>query len=50
MTSGTRYDAIGTTYTVTGLSAHTHYYYRVRAHKGCGTSPNSNVKNVLTAP
>ncbi len=35
---------------VTGLSAHTTYYYRVRAYNGCATSPNSNVKSVQTAP
>jgi len=37
-----------TTYNVTGLSANTTYYYRVRAYNGCATSPNSNVKNVKT--
>ena len=35
---------------VTGLSAHTTYYYRVRAYNGCATSPNSNVKSVQTSP
>jgi len=35
---------------VTGLSAHTTYYYRVRAYNGCATSPNSSVKNVKTLP
>jgi phosphodiesterase/alkaline phosphatase D-like protein len=39
-----------TSYPVTGLSAHTIYYYRVRANNGCATSSNSNVKNVQTAP
>jgi hypothetical protein len=37
-----------TGYTVTGLSANTTYYYRLRAYNGCTTSPNSNVKNVKT--
>src|SRR4029077_16401325 len=37
-----------TTFPVTGLSANTTYYYRVRAYNGCATSPNSNVKNVRT--
>src|SRR5205814_180897 len=35
---------------VTGLSAHTTYYYRVRAYNGCATSPNSSVKSVQTSP
>ena len=39
-----------TSYPVTGLSAHTTYYYRVRAYNGCTTSNNSNVKSVQTAP
>src|SRR5207302_4200525 len=39
-----------TSYPVTGLSAHTTYYYRVRAYNGWATSPNSNVRNVLTSP
>src|SRR5207247_7155078 len=33
---------------VTGLSANTNYYYRVRAYNGSGTSPNSNVIKVKT--
>jgi hypothetical protein len=37
-----------TSYSVTGLSANTTYYYRVRAYNGCATSLNSNVKNVKT--
>src|SRR5205807_1148784 len=37
-----------TSYPVTGLSAHTTYYYRVRAYNGCATGPNSNVKTVQT--
>jgi phosphodiesterase/alkaline phosphatase D-like protein len=37
-----------TTYNVTGLSANTTYYYRVRADNGCATSANSNVKSVKT--
>jgi phosphodiesterase/alkaline phosphatase D-like protein len=39
-----------TSYNVTGLSAHTTYYYRVRAFNGCATSVNSNVKSVQTTP
>jgi hypothetical protein len=37
-----------TSYPVVGLSAHTHYYYRVRANNACGTSPNSHVIKVKT--
>ena len=33
---------------VTGLSARTTYYYRVRAYNGNVTSPNSNVVQVKT--
>jgi hypothetical protein len=39
-----------TSYNVTGLTAQTTYYYRVRAYNGCATSANSNVKNVQTPP
>src|SRR5439155_887271 len=39
-----------TSYPVTGLSAHTTYYYRVRAYNGCATSNNSGIKSVTTAP
>jgi hypothetical protein len=37
-----------TSYVVTGLSANTSYYYRLRAYNGNGTSPNSNVISVNT--
>jgi len=33
---------------VTGLTARTTYYYRVRAYNGNGTSPSSNVVQVKT--
>ena len=39
---------ITTSFPVTGLSASTTYYYRVRAYNGCATSANSNVINVTT--
>jgi phosphodiesterase/alkaline phosphatase D-like protein len=39
-----------TSFSVTGLSQNTTYYYRVRAYNGCATSRNSNVKNVKTLP
>src|SRR5437764_3820565 len=39
-----------TSYNVTGLSANTFYYYRLRAYNGGGTSPNSNVVRVKTKP
>ena len=35
---------------VTGLSANTSHYYRVRAYNGNGSSPNSNVITVKTKP
>ena len=39
-----------TNFPVTGLSAHTTYYYRVRAYNGCATSLNSSAKSVQTLP
>ena len=35
---------------VTGLSANTFYYYRLRAYNGNGISPNSNVIKIKTKP
>lgn len=35
-----------TTYNLTGLTANTTYYYRVRVQDGCGTSTNSNTITV----
>ena len=37
-------------YNVTGLSANTFYYYRLRAYNGGGTSLDSNVVKVKTKP
>ena len=37
-----------TTFNVTGLSAKTHYYYRVRAYNSYGTSENSNIISLTT--
>jgi Fibronectin type III domain. len=39
-----------TSYNVTGLTANTTYYSRVRAYNGCATSSNSSVKSVTTSP
>jgi hypothetical protein len=39
-----------TSYNVTGLSANTTYYYRLRAYNGCATGSNSNIKSVQTSP
>lgn len=38
------------TFSVTGLIVNTNYYFRVRSFNGSGTSGNSNVITVLTAP
>ena len=46
-------DTVGsnvTTYTNTGLSEATNYYYRVRAYNSIGDSPYSNELSVLTRP
>jgi phosphodiesterase/alkaline phosphatase D-like protein len=40
----------GTSQSVTGLTAGTTYYYRVRAESGAGTSGNSNVITAVTLP
>jgi phosphodiesterase/alkaline phosphatase D-like protein len=37
-----------TSYPVTGLTANTNYFYRLRVYNGCDTSPNSSVKKVKT--
>ena len=39
-----------TTFSVTGLTTGTTYYFRTRSYNGTGTSSNSNVKTVLTVP
>jgi phosphodiesterase/alkaline phosphatase D-like protein len=39
-----------TSFPVTGLSANTNYFYRLRANNGCATSANSNVQSVKTKP
>ena len=37
-----------TSFNVTGLSARSSYFYRVRAYNGTGTSGNSNVMKAMT--
>jgi large repetitive protein len=37
-----------TNWNVTGLTANTFYYYRLRTYNGNGASPNSNVVRVKT--
>lgn len=39
-----------TSYTISGLTASTKYYYRVRGYNSSGVGPNSNVILVLTLP
>ncbi len=37
-----------TTYSVSGLTCNTNYYYRVRSSNSCGTSNNSNIISCIT--
>ena len=39
-----------TSHTVTGLTGNTTYYYRVRSGNDGGSSPNSNISSIKTAP